>query len=299
MPSSRPPCSRTSATSRPTPAVSSWSGTPPTSTSTALPSVRSSPTPPRMPRRRSSAPATALPRTPWSRHCCRWRSTTWPPLMRGSPPSPRCRASSAEPVGGAGTPPAPPPSAVVPRRDIHDIHGSRAHRGRHPTAGTIPPAYRRQGASHAALTHLPVGGGLRPVRVRRPVLPAVRRLRAVPAHLHRVGELPRLPAQLRDDVGGAGELCLAVHQRPVLQRTAQDLHDRCAVHRPAAAHGAGPGAPAQLQHAGPELLPGLDDHALRHLGGRGDPGVRPDLRARRRLRELAAVHRRCRGGGLA
>ena len=53
------------------------------------------------------------------------------------------------------------------------------------------------------------------------------------------------------ELGRPGQLRPALHQPVLLERAAEHLHDRRALHRPAAAAGARPGAPAQLQAARP------------------------------------------------
>ena len=56
----------------------------------------------------------------------------------------------------------------------------------------------------------------------------------------------------------------------------------CGSSEPAARAGSRPGAPAQLPAARPHVLPRRDADAVRHVGRRGDAGLRADLRPGRR-----------------
>ena len=85
-----------------------------------------------------------------------------------------------------------------------------------------------------------------------------------------------------------GQLRVALHQPGLLQRAVEDLHHRRALHRAAAAARARPRPPAQPPDARPHVLPGLDAHAVRDVGGRGHAGVRPAVQPGRGPDQLAA-----------
>ena len=143
------------------------------------------------------------------------------------------------------------------------------------------------------------GGAHRPVRLRRPVLRDLPRVRAVPAGLHRLDQPAPLPARLPDELGRPGQLRLAVHQPVLLQRAVEDVHDRRALDGPAARAGPRPGPPAQLPAARADVPARRDADALRHVGRRGDAGLRADLRPGRGPGERAARRRRHRPRRLA
>ena len=77
------------------------------------------------------------------------------------------------------------------------------------------------------------------------------------------------------------------------------VHDRRALDGPAARAGPRPGPPAQLPAARADVPARRDADALRHLGRRGDAGLRADLRPGRGAGERAARRRRDRPRRLA
>lgn len=134
------------------------------------------------------------------------------------------------------------------------------------------------------------------VRLHSPVLSRLRRLRSLPAALHRVDR----PAPGGDDrpepdgVGRLGELRQDPARRGVLDGRRQHLPDRGHVDGPAAARRPGPGPSAELPAARQHLLADGRPHPVRHLGGLRRPRLRPGLPGRRRSAELAAALRRAR-----
>ncbi|CAK7284350.1 putative ATP-dependent protease La Type I [Streptomyces misionensis JCM 4497] len=129
------------------------------------------------------------------------------------------------------------------------------------------------------------------VRLHRPLLPRLRRLRALPAPLYRVDR----PAPGGDDepepvpVGRLRQLLQDPPGLGVLDGGRQHLRHRRPLHRPAAPRGARARPPAQLQAARQHVLADGHPHPVRHLGGHRRAGLRPGLPGRRRRPQLGAA----------
>ncbi len=226
-------------------------------------SSTSSPSPPRSTRAPTSARTT---RSSTRRSAPSWstsRSAARRPTRRGTTPSTRSTANSPE----------------RGRSEMAVSERSAVRRGGH----------RGHGAGEAAE---PVPAGLPAVRRDLAVLHPVRDLRRVPDPVLDLAVVPLLGRHRHDEVGRPRAVQLPAQRSDVLEDDRQHHDHLGALDRPDAAAGAGDRERAAQRDPVPQLLPDRVLHPERHLGGRGDDGLRLDLQQQLRSAErVPAVDR--------
>ncbi|CAG7646522.1 hypothetical protein SBRY_40435 [Actinacidiphila bryophytorum] len=178
--------------------------------------------------------------------------------------------------------------AQEPRRGVEGHHEPDQDR-HHPLT---KDADRGQVHRSAAQPPVPAGRHGGPLRPHRPVLPAVRRLRALPAALHRLGVAAHGQHARPEphDLAGRRQLHRAVERPRLLAVAAQHLHHRTALRRAAVAGRPGAGETARPAPARGDLLPRRAARPLRHVGRRGSADLPVRLPAeQRRVRQLGAA----------